>query len=105
MTGPHERFSGGLNKTQLLKSNIQKDVYMAMMLYYGVLPGLLYLLLQIKACFKMTDNRCISAVILIITLIIINTEPHYMTLLFTTFFMYFARKIENKKAYEIQFEG
>lgn len=29
MTGPHERFSGGLNKTQLLKSNIQKDVYMA----------------------------------------------------------------------------
>ena len=53
----------------------------------------------------MTDNRCISAVILIITLIIINTEPHYMTLLFTTFFMYFARKIENKKAYEIQFEG
>lgn len=24
MTGPHERFSGGLNKTQLLKSNIQK---------------------------------------------------------------------------------
>lgn len=26
-----------------------------MMLYYGVLPGLLYLLLQIKACFKMTD--------------------------------------------------
>ena len=64
-----------------------------MMLYYGVLPGLLYLLLQIKACFKMTDNRCISAVILIITLII------------TTFFMYFARKIENKKAYEIQFEG
>lgn len=76
-----------------------------MMLYYGVLPGLLYLLLQIKACFKMTDNRSISAVILIITLIIINTEPHYMTLLFTTFFMYFARKIENKKAYEIQFEG
>lgn len=29
MIGPHERFSGGLNKTQLLKSNIQKDVYMA----------------------------------------------------------------------------
>lgn len=33
-----------------------------MMLYYGVLPGLLYLLLQIKACFKMTDNRCIRRI-------------------------------------------
>ena len=76
-----------------------------MMLYYGVIPGLLYLFLQIKACFMMSDNRFISAVILVITLIIINTEPHYMTLLFTTFFMYFARKIEKNEYNEMQSEG
>ena len=27
VTGLHKRFSGGRNKTQLIKSNIQKDVY------------------------------------------------------------------------------
>ena len=29
MTGLRKRFSGGFNKPQIIKSNIQKDVYMA----------------------------------------------------------------------------
>ena len=33
------------------------------------------------------------------------SEPHYMTLLFTTFFMYFARKIEKNEYNEMQSEG
>lgn len=62
-----------------------------MMLYYGWIPGILYLVMMVKGCFRFFGKNLIGMVALIIMLVIINTEPHYMTLFFTIIFMYFVQ--------------
>lgn len=62
-----------------------------MMLYYGWIPGILYLVMMVKGCFWFFGKNLIGMVALIIMLVIINTEPHYMTLFFTIIFMYFVQ--------------
>ena len=63
----------------------------SMMLYYGIVPGILYLILMIKGCFNFFDKKLVAILAIMVLLIIINTEPHYMTLFFTVIFMYFEQ--------------
>lgn len=62
-----------------------------MMLYYGMIPGIMYLYMMIKGCFNYFKDKIIIILAIAIFLVIINTEPHYMTMFFTTIFMYFAQ--------------
>lgn len=69
----------------------------SMLLYYGWIPGVLYHIMIAKGCFRFFGKNLIGLVALIIMLIIINTEPHYMTLFFTVIFM----GIESGRNYEV----
>lgn len=62
-----------------------------MMLYFGLIPGIMYLIMMIKGSFNCFSNKIIAILAIIIFLIIINTEPHYLTMFFTTIFMYLAQ--------------
>lgn len=68
---------------------------LTIMLYYGWIPGIMYSLIMVKGCFRFFGKNMIAAVALLIFLIIVNTEPHYMTLFFTIVFMYFAQCNQN----------
>lgn len=56
-----------------------------MMLYFGLVPGLLFLLINARACYHLAENWIGRMLSFFILMVIINTEPHYLTLLFTTF--------------------
>ena len=62
----------------------------SMMLYYGFIPGILYFIMIVKGCFQFFGKNIMAFLGLLIFLVIINTEPHYLTLFFTIVFMYFA---------------
>ena len=61
-----------------------------MMLYYGLIPGILYNWLIIKSAWNIGNGILSKLILLISFLIIINTEPHYLTLFFHLFFFIYA---------------
>lgn len=61
-----------------------------MMLYFGLIPGALFLLINARACYHLARDWMGRILSFLIMMVIINTEPHYLTLLFTTFFFYLA---------------
>ena len=61
-----------------------------MMLYHGVIPGILFLCICCRACMRMSGSALFNGLFLLMSMVIINTEPHYLTLFFTTAFFYYS---------------
>ena len=81
-----------INVLTSISSGASTNTTLNMMLKYGVISGVMYLIICIRACFRMTNDNLCNTSIFIVMMIIINTEPHYLTLFFTTLFMYYAGK-------------
>lgn len=80
--------AAGIMNLRVDGSNI--NTTFTMMLQYGMIPGMVFIHVIIKACMNMSDNKLICITMLVVSLVIINTEPHYLTIFFTTMFMYYA---------------
>ena len=81
-----------INVLTSISSGASTNTTLNMMLKYGVISGVMYLIICIRACFRMTNDNLCNISIFIVMMIIINTEPHYLTLFFMTLFMYYAGK-------------
>lgn len=88
-----------INDLTSLSSGASTNTTFTMMFKYGVISGIMYLIICIRACYRMTNDNLCNTSIFIAMMIIINTEPHYLTLFFTTLFMYYACdfKIKERK--------
>lgn len=79
--------SNALRMFGFLTDGANINTTFTMMLYYGWVSGVLYFIMMVKGCFRFFGNNLIGVIVTIVMLIIINTEPHYMTLFFTVIFM------------------
>lgn len=70
---------------------------LAMAINYGLIPGLLYLATVVKGCMNLSENRFVSLIALLIFLVVINTEPHYLCLLLNVFIFYYASRSETER--------
>lgn len=65
--------------------NSVTNTHLTMFLMYGVIPGLLFLAISVKSTLSMGKKISEGILISLIVIIIMNTEPHYLCLFFTTF--------------------
>lgn len=96
--------SDALNALGLVTDSSNVSTITSMMLYYGWIPGILYFVMVVKGCFGFFGKNLIGLVSLFIMQVIINIEPHYMTLFFTVVFMYCVQ-YDNRNSIEESLSG
>ena len=70
---------------------------LAMAEIYGIIPGILYAYVIMKGCMNMSANKFVAALVFVIFMVIINTEPHFLCLLLNVFIFHYASRAGNER--------
>lgn len=84
------------NNLALVTDSASTNTTMSMALNYGIISGVMYLYLTVRACFHMVRDKVSAVITLVIVMTVLNTEPHYLCLLFNVFIFYYASEQSKK---------